>query len=93
VLYGEFLRAENNNVSFNTAGITAPVCDPLAPVGTEACGAKSNVKVWGLGVVQEIDAAAMSVWVKYRHLSEDDNVGGFSTEDFDYVGTGALINF
>ena len=32
---------------------------------------ETEVKVWGLGVVQEIDAAAMSVWVKYRHLSAD----------------------
>ena len=46
-----------------------------------------------MGVVQEIDAAAMSVWVKYRHLSESDNVPGFNTDNFNYVGTGALINF
>ena len=35
----------------------------------------------------------MSVWIKYRHLSESDNVPGFSTDNFNYVGTGALINF
>jgi hypothetical protein len=59
----------------------------------------SDLDVWGLGVVQEIDAAAMSIWVKYRNLSvdvttEDGEVserGGF--DDFHYVGVGALINF
>ncbi len=55
---------------------------------------RATVKVWGLGVVQEIDAAAMSVWVKYRHLSADTSgTNAFATDDFDYVGTGALINF
>jgi len=34
-------------------------------------GTIDEVEVWGLGVVQEIDAAAMSVWIKYRHLSAD----------------------
>ncbi len=59
----------------------------------------SDLDVWGLGVVQEIDAAAMSIWLKYRNLSvdvttEDGEVaerGGF--DDFHYVGVGALINF
>jgi predicted porin len=86
VLYGEYLRAENNNATFNT--FTA---DPtFAP---NVFNAETRVNVWGLGVVQEIDAAAMSVWIKYRHLSESDNVAGFSTDNFNYVGTGALINF
>ncbi len=57
---------------------------------------ESELEVWGLGVVQEIDAAAMSVWIKYRNLSYDDDnpiesVIGY--EDFDYVGVGGLINF
>jgi predicted porin len=92
VLYGEYLRAENNNASFATNATFDPVTG-LNTAPNNVTGAETRVKVWGLGVVQEIDAAAMSVWVKYRHLSEDDNVPGFSTEDFDYVGTGALINF
>ena len=35
----------------------------------EAIGARRHrvmPRLWGLGVVQEIDAAAMSVWVSYR---------------------------
>lgn len=56
----------------------------------------SDLTVWGLGAVQEIDAAAMSVWVKYRHASVDDLIDGgapIAAEDFQWVGIGALINF
>ncbi|MCC7252166.1 porin [Hyphomicrobium sp.] len=55
-------------------------------------GAGSEVDLWGLGVVQEIDAAAMSLWLSYRHLEGDDSAGSV-IEDFDYVKAGALINF
>jgi len=60
---------------------------------------KEEMEMWGLGVVQEIDAAAMSVWVKYRHLSADYTTSAVSiqntpdVEDFHYVGVGGLINF
>ena len=54
--------------------------------------AGSNLDVWGLGAVQEVDAAAMSVWIKYRNMSYDDNVEK-TVKDFDYVGLGAIINF
>ena len=56
----------------------------------------SDLTVWGLGAVQEIDAAAMSVWIKYRNASVDNLVDGgalVSAEDFQWVGVGALINF
>ena len=70
--------------------------DGFLAAGTLATA--SELDVWGLGVVQEIDAAAMSVWLKYRNLSLDsnsvaDNVGGGGYEDFQYVGVGAIINF
>jgi len=57
----------------------------------------SEVDLWGAGVVQEIDAAAMSMWLTYRHLSGHSNEDGPGTrvtlEDFQYVKFGALINF
>jgi hypothetical protein len=53
--------------------------------------ANSELEVWGAGVVQEVDAAAMSVWLKYRNQSYEDVNG--SADDFDYVGFGGLINF
>jgi hypothetical protein len=51
---------------------------------------------WGVGVVQEIDNAAMSIWLSYRQFSADDGLSGAaheSLEDFDMVKFGALINF
>jgi hypothetical protein len=47
---------------------------------------------WGVGVVQEIDNAAMSLWLSYRQFSYEDGVGG-DYEDFDMIKAGALINF
>lgn len=68
----------------------------------------ADTTLWGLGVVQEIDAAAMSLWVSYRHISADlGGVGcasavqtaamglavGCATDDFQYLKAGGLINF
>lgn len=54
----------------------------------------TEAELWGLGVVQEIDAAAMSMWLTYRHIEpEFEGVGAPDLEDFDYVKFGALINF
>lgn len=82
VLYGEYLNNEASGTRF--------VADP--GVAGFATPSGSDLNVWGLGVVQEIDAAAMSLWVKYRNLEYDDN-SGVSYDDFHYVGAGALINF
>lgn len=71
-------------------------------------GVSSDSRLWGLGVVQEIDAAAMSLWVSYRNIDAD--IGGAgcasavntallgldvgcSTDEFQYIKGGALINF
>jgi predicted porin len=54
--------------------------------------ASSDFDLYGAGFVQEIDAAAMSLWISYRHLEYSDS-SATSYEDFDYVKAGALINF
>ncbi|MCB1505954.1 MAG: porin [Hyphomicrobiaceae bacterium] len=61
VLYGEY-GIKNDSVDCGVLG-----CAPGGPV------TGSELKQWGLGIVQEIDAAAMSLWVSYRRfdLSED----------------------
>jgi predicted porin len=89
IFYGEYLRGND--------GAVGTEIDNGVP-GTDTI-TSSELDVWGLGVVQEIDAAAMSVWIKYRNLSLDvgseegeiAESGGF--EDFNYVGVGGLINF
>ena len=60
---------------------------------TEDAASKGDeARIWGLGAVQEIDAAAMSVWIKYRNQSYED-LSGDKFDDFNYVGLGAIINF
>ena len=56
----------------------------------------SESQWWGLGVVQEIDNAAMSIWLSYRQFSAEDGFTGGAhqeLEDFDMIKFGALINF
>jgi Gram-negative porin len=48
---------------------------------------------WGAGIVQEIDNAAMSMWLRYRTYEFDDNIAANTYDDFDEVTFGALINF
>jgi predicted porin len=91
VLYGEYLNteAENNTVQrFNAAGVAAGA-PQLADTGLE---------MYGIGVVQEVDSAAMSLWLAYRHYEADIDAPAFNAirrdlEDFDLVKFGALINF
>lgn len=48
--------------------------------------------IWGLGVVQKIDAAKMEVYAGYRHYEADLHEGP-ETEDFQTLVTGARIKF
>lgn len=79
VLYGEY---ENNQAS--NAFVQQPLFGGAAT--------SSDFDLWGLGVVQEIDAAAMSLWLSYRHIEYSDNSAN-DYEDFQYIKAGALINF
>ena len=82
---------------------TTPTLTSLVNAGISA-----STQLWGLGVVQEIDAAAMSLWISYRHIDADikgagcadetqtDALGldvGCGTDAFQYIKAGALINF
>lgn len=79
VLYGEYGQHE----------------DMMSPTLIDGGALGSELKRWGLGVVQEVDAAAMSVWLKYRNMDGDIDGGALngSLEDIHFVGVGALINF
>ena len=78
IVYGEF----------------AEYFDQLSPAALAAGATSSEFTRWGFGAVQEIDAASMSLWVKYRqHQADITGAGLGDIEDFRYVSTGALINF
>jgi hypothetical protein len=69
--------------------------DMLSPALIDGGATGSELNRWGLGVVQEIDAAAMSVWLKYRNMEGEIDGGALNggLEDIHFVGIGALINF
>jgi hypothetical protein len=100
--YGEWGRFDNG-----TNGLLASVAYPgLGPVGAAggfAAGSlvlDSDVTWWGLGAVQTIDAAAMDLYVAYRHYFADATIsggpanqipGGF--DDIWFIQAGARIQF
>ena len=66
-----------NTVSFGNSSITAPV---------DVFVTGSEVQRWGLGVVQEIDAAAMHVYARWQHQDIDLDLTGI-TETFHSDGS------
>jgi hypothetical protein len=75
VLYGEYGNVQNGLDNFAN---TALIAD-------------SDATMWGLGVVQHIDAAAMEMFLSFKQFSAD--VAGKSPEDFNVVMGGARVRF
>ncbi len=78
VLYGEY----------------AKYLDQLSPAALNAGATGSEFSRWGFGAAQEIDSAAMTLWIKYRQQAV--SIAGPALgdiEDFRYVTAGGLINF
>jgi hypothetical protein len=77
VLYGEYARVNNALDNFGTSGATFV--------------ADAEATMWGLGVVQNIDAAAMELFLSYKNFSAD--VPGQDVQDFNVVLGGARVKF
>jgi len=78
IVYGEF----------------AEYIDQLSPAALTAGATSSEFARWGFGAVQEIDAASMSLWVKYRqHQADITGAGIGNIDDAHFVSLGALIGF
>lgn len=78
VLYGEY----------------ADYFDQMSPLALNAGATDSEFSRWGFGAAQEIDAAAMTLWIKYRQQRVSiDGAGLGDIDDFRYVSAGGLINF
>jgi hypothetical protein len=94
VLYGEY--SDRQDMFDPTA-----VENPGSVVGWDPNTVSSDMTEWGLGAVQEVDAAAMSFWLSYKHF--DGSISGenkffpgttsLDFDSFDLVKFGALINF
>jgi hypothetical protein len=73
-------------------GATVPYGEYM--VSEEGLSKDSKFELWGLGLVQEIDAAAMSLFLKYRQYSfSDADLCAAGCQDFNELTFGALISF
>lgn len=79
-LYGEYFEGDFGK-SRNQATGTALVVNG------------SDVDVWGLAAIQTIDAAALDLYIAYRHYEVDVHTAGVSIADYDTVFSGAKISF
>lgn len=69
--------------------------DQMGPAALNAGVTDSEFTRWGLGVAQEFDKAALTLWIKFRE-HEGEVAGGALAGDLDsfrYVTTGGIINF
>ena len=66
-------------------------------VGLTKVSDNSDLDFWAAGIIQQIDAAAMQMYVIYRNSSGDFTAKGAALQteldDFDMVITGAKVNF
>jgi predicted porin len=74
-------------------GDYAQYLDQLGPAALAAGATSSTFDRWGMGLAQEIDAAAMTLYLKYQHYEAD--IGGIAQhfDDADFISAGGLINF
>lgn len=101
-LYGEYGHFED----FSSAGTDAGTVASLAAAG--ACATPGSCRlsgtesdVWGLGVVQDIDAAAMKIYVGYRYHETSidladgagNNVAGAPIDNLQTLVVGSIIEF
>lgn len=84
--YAEYLHATDSAFLMNDGGTPNDSSDDFGRVVRG-----SDTTFWGVGVVQEIDAAAMSVWLRYRE--HDVHLPGVHTEAMSTVVFGGFIAF
>jgi hypothetical protein len=92
--YGEVGRADDFIKSGPAGTATLIGAQPGVFIGLPA--ASSEVSFWGLGVVQQIDAAAMELFLGWRRFDSEvvgAPAGANGTSDLDLVSGGARIRF
>jgi predicted porin len=69
--------------------------DQIGPGALKAGATSSTLQRYGGGIAQEIDAASMTVYLKYQHLTADvTGVAALSNlEGADFVSFGGIVNF
>ena len=73
-------------------GATVPYAEYM--LSEEGVSQSSKFQLWGAGLVQEIDAAAMTTFIKYRQYSFSDEVLCANVcKDLDELSVGAVVLF
>lgn len=87
-LYGEYGKGSDTFWVNRSAVIAAPAPGMVSTAGV----AGDDMRFWGLGIVQNIDAAAMEVYLGYRNF--DATIAAQpTTKDIDVIAGGARIKF
>jgi len=110
-IYGEYGRHDDmakaglgfGDVCSSLGGVAGTTIDVQCGLAGNTIVTDSEFKRWGFGIQQDIDAAAMALYVKYRHHELDASFlrdsGGAGTafsqdfEDFDLIVAGAIIHY
>jgi hypothetical protein len=95
-LFGEYSKSTDWGAADGTGrNFAAPVGGFGATTVAVNNVTATDLTVWGLGITQNIDAAATELYLNYRHFSADITAGGSKvpTEDFDAVIGGARVKF
>ncbi len=100
-IYGEYFDYQGGANGRRTIGAS----DALNPLGATAAIWSSGVEMFGAGIIQGFDNAALQIYLSYRHYEADLALralaGGVASgaiadaalEDLDIVMTGAVIKF
>ena len=100
-LYGEYAKHEAGAGITSIGGVNGGFAGMVAN-GANLALVNSDVTLWGLGINQEISAAAMDMYISYRHFDMDArfSANGLNTatsqkatNDFQAVMMGAIIRF
>ena len=83
-LYGAYYHSKDNSIIINEPVFGVPVY----------LGGEYEIDYWGLGIVQDIDAASMSLYAGYRNYSSDNCQSDLDLScDLDVYMAGAIIRF
>jgi hypothetical protein len=70
IIFGEWAQYEDMGRNIGTSGTGLTAC----PAGLTCTITGSELDRFGVGLVQEIDAAAMHLWLRYQGMDVDVNL-------------------
>jgi hypothetical protein len=101
-IYGEYYSGAFGSATSGGGVLSLTATDQLNSLGVAARVQGTDVTVWGIGINQSIDAAAMDLYLAYRSYSYDVTIMNASNlavtksrsiDDFQAVMVGGIIRF